>query len=551
MTRPLLLVLATVAAARLLLHLAAPRVPAVRDAGRRIADALESRWAPLAIALATIFVLSSAWGSWNEIPMIHDEASYLFQAKLFAQLRWAAPSPPIPEFFEQFHVFVVPTYASKYPPGHSLLLVPGIWLGVPGLMPVVISGITAALVYSIARRVADGAVALLTWLVWITAPFVLWVMGSYFSQTTSAMVWMLGWYALLRWREGGERWLLLVAASVAWLGFTRPLTAVAYALPIGVYVLWRVARTRRWAPLARALALGGAMLLVIPLWSAKTIGTWRTTPYSLYSKLYFPWDAPGFGLDSTPPSRALPPDMAWIHANSSRPHVDYVPAALPDVLQARGRQVGTDMWGFARVVLLPFAVVGMLLLGAELAFAIATGLLLLLAYLSFYHSPMWSLYYAELQPLLAYVTALGISWALRARTRDHVVRRRPGPLTADAAAALVPAVVLALGVGAPLVRERAEQGSATRTYQRDFVKAVRSIPVEKSIVFVRYGPNHNPHLSLVYNEPWLDDARTWIVYDRGPDNLRLMAKAPDRMPLLFDQARHQIHLFVPARDTLR
>ncbi len=550
MTTPLLIVLATLLVARF----AAPRVPILRDVGARVMDALESRWAPLGVALATVFALSYAWGSWNEIPVVHDEASYLFQAKIFAGLRWALPSPPIPEFFEQFHVFVAPTYASKYPPGHALLLVPGVWLGVPGLMPVVISGVTAALVFAIARRLVNGAVALITWFVWISAPFVLWVMGSYFSQTTSALAWMLGWYALLRWREGEERWLLVVAASVAWLGFTRPLTAIAYALPIGVYVLWRVVKAHRWASFARAMALGSAMLLVIPLWSAKTTGSWRTTPYSLYSKLYFPWDAPGFGLDSTPPSRALPPDMAWIHANTSQPHIGYVPSALPQAFAERSMQVGRDMWGFTRLILVAFALIGLLALSAELLFAIVTGVLLLGVYLSFFHSPTWSIYYAELQPVLAFLTALGVWTVLRARTVAEARRPSAGvtPETRGAlGAGLIPIAAVALLVLVPVVKERSEQGIATRTYQRDFVKAVRSIPVEKSIVFVRYGPNHNPHLSLVYNEPWLDEARTWIVYDRGPDNLRLMAKAPDRMPLLFNEARHQIHLFVPARDTLR
>jgi hypothetical protein len=132
---------------------------ALQRAGMRAAEMLASRWAPLAIALAGIFVFSFAWGSWNETAGVHDEMSYLFQAKLFASGRWTAPPPPIPEFFEQWHLFVVPRYASKYPPGHALLMVPGIWLGLPGLMPVVIGAVAGALVFSIARRLVNGVVA--------------------------------------------------------------------------------------------------------------------------------------------------------------------------------------------------------------------------------------------------------------------------------------------------------------------------------------------------------------------------------------------------------
>ena len=550
MTAALLVVVATLLVGRF----AAPRVPWLRSAGERVMTALESPRAPVAVALATAVALWYAWGSWNALPVVHDEASYLLQAKIFAMLRWTVPAPPIPEFFEQFHVFVVPAYASKYPPGHALLLAPGVWLGAVGLMPVVISAITAALVFAVARRVANGPVALVTWLVWLSAPLVLAVATSYFSQTTSALAWMLGWYALLRWRAGEERWLYVVAASVAWLGITRPLTVVAYAIPLGSYVLWRVARTRRWSSLVRPTAVGAAMLLVIPLWSAETIGTARTTPYSFYSELYFPWDAPGFGLDSTPPSRALPPDMAWIHENTSRLHADYVPAVLPKAFLERAEQVGRDMWAGKRLVLAAFAVAGLLAIGAELLFALATGVLLLGVYLSFLHSPLWSLYYVELQPVLGFLTALGLWNALWARSFADLRRARSVAAPEErgtVAASVVPVALVAVLCLVPALRERRLQGASVREYQERFAAAVGSIPFPRSIVFVRYGPEHNPHVSLIRNEPVFDSARTWIVYDRGRDNLRLMAKAPDRTPLIFDEARHQIHLFVPSRDTLR
>lgn len=550
MTTAFVIVLATLLVARF----AAPRVPPLRAAGGRVMQLLESRWAPLAVSLATMVALAYAWGSLSAIPVVHDEASYLLQAKIFAMLHWTVPPPPIPEFFEQFHVFVVPAYASKYPPGHALLLVPGIWLGAPGLMPVVISGATAGLVFAIARRVANGAVAFITWLVWLSAPLVMALSTSYFSQTTSALAWMLGWYALLRWRAGEERWLYVVAASVAWLGITRPLTAVAYTIPVGLYVLAQVTRTRRWPSLLRPMLVGVALLLVIPLWSAKTIGTARTTPYSFYSELYFPWDAPGFGLDSTPPSRALPPDMAWIHENTAPLHVGYVPAALPGAFVERAAQVGRDMWAGRRLVLAVLAVVGLAAIGAELLFALATGVLLLGVYLSFLHSPLWSLYYIELQPVLAFLTALG-AWNL-VRARSLTDLRRPtrdvGPGERGVAgAAFLPLAVVALLCLVPAMRERRAQGASAREYQERFASAVRSIPFPKSIVFVRYGPDHNPHVSLIRNDPPFDKARTWVVYDRGRDNLRLMAKDPERTPLLYDEARHQIHLFDPARDTLR
>ncbi|NUQ19386.1 MAG: hypothetical protein HOQ09_00310 [Gemmatimonadaceae bacterium] len=526
-------------------------VPFVRTAGERFARWLEHpRWAPLAIALLTTVILTLAWGSWREIPIIHDEASYLFQAKLFASGHWTAPSPPVPEFFEQFHVFVVPHYASKYPPGHALLMVPGIWLGLPGMMPVLLSAAAAALVFSIARRITNATIAFWTWVWWISTPFVLWILASYFSQSTSIFVWMLGWYALVRWREGGEQWLLLVAASVAWLAFTRPLTAVAYALPVGVYVLWRVARTKQYASLGRAMALGAAMLLVIPFWSAKTIGSVRETPYALYSRMYFPWDSPGFGLDSTPPMRALPPDMALIAKYTAPTHRDYVPAALPATFAARAFYVAKDVWGPPRVILCVLALIGLTALTAELAFGLASAVSLLVAYLWFGHGATWTVYYTETQPVLAMLVALGF-WRLlnlRVPSPDGSPRARvPRPLVAGMS--LLVAVMAVQFTWFMIVAAHNTVVQA-RDYQKTFIDAISRIPDRKAIVFVRYADDHNPHLSLVYNDPDLADAPRWIVYDRGADNERLLRAAPGRTAYIYDEPRHQIRTWVAAQDTV-
>ncbi|NUO62167.1 MAG: hypothetical protein HOQ11_16355 [Gemmatimonadaceae bacterium] len=532
-------------------------VPTARAAGARFARWLESpRWAPLAVALLTAVMLTAAWGSWHAIPVVHDEASYLFQAKLFASGHWTAPSPPFPQFFEQFHVFVVPRYASKYPPGHALLMVPGIWLGLPGLMPVLIAAAAAALVFSVVRRLTNGSIALLTWLLWITAPYELWVFGSYFSQSTSLLTWMLGWYALLRWREGGERWLLLVAGCVAWLAFTRPLTAVAYALPVGTYVLWRVSRTRQLASLGRAMALGAAMLLVIPLWSRETIGTERETPYALYSRMYFPWDAPGFGLDSTPPQRALPADMQLITLVNRESHLEYVPAALPRVLWKRAARVAKDVWGAPRTILALFAIIGLGAMSAEIGFGLATLGVLLLAYLWFNHAANWSIYYAEGHPVLMLITALGLwrvlQWCVPREERAEATRgdapaRAPRPMAA--AMVLVVAIFMA-DVARHMVANAHEASEMRESYQLAFQQAIAKIPDPKSIVFVRYAPDHNPHLSLIYNEPDLAEARHWIVYDRGGENARLLQLAPGRVGYLFDEPRHELRPWVAARDSV-
>src|ERR1700722_6449061 len=130
----------------------------------RLGDPLDSRWAPVVAGIITGALVWWVAGSLTRPPVIHDEAAYLLQAGIFARGRWTLPAPPLPAFFEQFHVLVTPVIAAKYPPGQALVLVPGVWLGVPELVPVLLSGLTGALIFVLARRVAGRWVGLLTWL---------------------------------------------------------------------------------------------------------------------------------------------------------------------------------------------------------------------------------------------------------------------------------------------------------------------------------------------------------------------------------------------------
>jgi hypothetical protein len=87
------------------------------------------------------------------------------------------------------------------------------------------------------------------------------------------------------------------------------------------------------------------------------------------------------------------------------------------------------------------------------------------------------------------------------------------------------------------VVERTRDGKqATMAGQRAFRETIAKLPGRQAVVFVRYAPSHNPHRSVIANEPDLAGARVWLVYDRGPDNERLLRAAPNRVAYLFDEA---------------
>jgi hypothetical protein len=514
--------------------------------------ALDSRWVVLAIGVLSALGMWWNWGSLHPLPVVHDETAYLLQADIFARGRWTAPSPPIPAFFEQAHVLVSPTVAAKYPPGHSLVLAVGALIGWPALVVVALWGIAGALLFVLARRVANGGVALVTWVLWMGSPTVQGFGPSYFSESTTAVCWLAGWYALLEWRATRRPpWLVALSVIVAWGAITRPLTMIAYAIPVAIVVGRDVLAQRRWRDFAIAMAAGCAVLALLPLWSVKTTGSWLETPLSLYTQQYMPWDVPGFGLTETPPSRALTPDMEALSSAYIPVHAQHTVDALPRIAVARLRVGASRMWGAAEMVLLPFALIGLLALGSATAVALAGAVLLLAAYLLYATPPIWTLYYIESAPVFAYLTASGIAMVAGA-----LLRRRASPLRGDAwrASGLVPtlatsALLLALPALASLnhARQRHRMG---RSYHAAFARMARTLPHRPAVVFVRYSPDHNPHLSLVRNAAALEREPVWVVYDRGAvENARLLSHAPGRQAYLYDEQNSRVFTYAATPPT--
>jgi hypothetical protein len=471
--------------------------------------------------------LSVAWGwGWrNPLASINDEASYLLQARIFASGRWTAPARAFPQFFEQMHQFVTPVTASKYPPGHALLLAPGVWLGVPELFPILLGGLAGALLFALARRLSTLPAALVCWILWVTSSGVRLYGTTYLSEVTTAFLWLCGWWALLRWRETGSRpFLLLLALCLSWGILTRPLTMAVFGLFAAGALAGRGTRRPRSADLGLAALLVASILLLIPIWSWKTTGNWRTTPYALYSRLYFPYERPGFGLDPAAPLRRFPPEMTSLDNYFRRVHREHTLSRLPAIAVDRLRAIAGDMWG-GRWILLFFFGVGLFSAKRGSLWALATCGGAFLAYLLYAHAPAWSVYYYESLPVLAFFTALGLNRAM-AFAADRVGARsgavgRGALLTAAAGGAIL------LGCWSGVVRTRAgrrallaEAQALSRRFSRQGSPG--------ALVFVPCALDHYPVCLLINGEPDLEHARVWFVHDRGPENDVLQRAVPER-----------------------
>jgi hypothetical protein len=520
-----------------------------RGIAARTLQVLDSPWVPLVIGVLTGLATWYVWGSLNRSAVLHDESAYLLQAELFSKLRFTAPSPPLPKFFEQLYVNLVPAVSSKYPPGTSLLLAPGMSYDLPGLPVVLMNAIAGALVFVLARRFSDGLTALLTWLVWGTSFPVQYFHAMYLSEVPSSLMWLLAWWGVARWSSSGRtRDLAIAAGAIAACGITRPLTAVALAISVGV-VLLLVARRRsesgprlgrrEIATLATAAALAG---IVVMVWSWRSTGSPFTTPLSLYTQRYVPFDRLGFGARSADmPSATLPWDQRVTDLSFYEEHRRHTVGSLPSAALARASAIGRDMWYDWRGGLALVAVLG--LVGAPTALWVGLGAVgaQLLLYLLYAHPARWSLYYIEGLPVLAFATALGVLRILELGARRQASSR--------ARLATGAALILALVYPAYItLRQVRAQIDTDHAYYDTFLSLLPPEP-DSAIVFVRYAPSHNDGLSLVRNPPNVHEARVWTVYDRGAQNAELLKIAPRRRPFLFEEASWSIRPLEEARPS--
>jgi hypothetical protein len=497
-----------------------------------------SKWLPAICGALAFGVVLFVWGSLNKLPIGTDEAAYLLQARIFASGRVVAPGRPLPEFFQQYHVFVTPVLASKYPPGHSLLLVPGIWLGLPGLVPALLVAVSAAILCSITRRFTNGATAILAVVLASTSEMALRFEASYFSEMTTGAMFAIAWWTLLRyWDSGRARWLVACAVAVGWGAITRPLTMAAFGLPTAVCAWLAIRRHRSWSHVIPALAAGAVTVAIMFAWNARVIGDWRTMTLTAYTRLYSPTDDIGFGVNPTPPAAHLSADQEALYSGIETLHRRYTLASVPSAAADRAANIIRGTWSYGGLTGL-FVLVGAVVLPAALTrMIVATLFCVFGVYLSYAHVPSWTLYYLEFQAPLGLLTAAGV-WGLARWMAPTVTRRWPSAARRKAPIELLAFAAMSLLLVAPAWNRAfgyRQARAADRRYPERLERAVAGLPPGNSIVFVREAQEHGEQ-RLMANVPDLASAPVWIVHDCGLDDSRLLARFPGRTPYLYWEA---------------
>jgi hypothetical protein len=361
----------------------------------------------IALALAVVGCVASylvADRVYDRLPHLEDEFAILWEAEVMADGSVSLPSPESPKsYLVPFVVDYGGQRFGKYPPGWPAALSLGARLSAPWIANAILTGVSIWLTYRLGSKLVSERLSLVAASLTLFSPMFLVLSGSLLSHTFSlflTLAFILAWLDLFDDTEGmvrgaiPTRLLKLVAGlSLGLLAITRPLTAVAVALPFIIH--GTVLGIRGGGEIRKRLADVGLLVLLmailLPYWQAMLTGDPSRNLYTLwweYDRIGF---GPGIGVTSGGHSLQL---------------------AYWNTQWSLG--VGAhDLFGWPHLswIFLPFGLFTLRKHGKS--WLLFSHFPLLVLVYSFYWVGSWLYgprYYFESLPILAIVSATGIAW---------------------------------------------------------------------------------------------------------------------------------------------
>lgn len=327
---------------------------------RYLAPAMSSTWGLFAVAGVTFTAcLLTSVILHEPVPRVHDEFSYLVMSNTFTDGHLSNPTPPVPEFFDTFHVLVRPVYASKYFPAQGLFLAVGQKLsGHPAVGVWLSSALACAAITWMLQAWLSPGWGLLGGILFV----VQYGIFSYWSQSYwGGMVPALGgalFFGALRrlWNAFSWQSAIWVALGSLILANSRPVEGFLAVLPGTGLFLHRLWRSHRWreAGFWRQFVLPGALVLTLGAiamgaYNRAITGSAFKTPYMLHEEQY--QETPLLLFLPLRPKLTYSSPMLqhYYEGNEMRPYVSQrIPKLWP---LAVGRKIAT-WWDFYCGVLL-------------------------------------------------------------------------------------------------------------------------------------------------------------------------------------------------------
>jgi hypothetical protein len=273
------------------------------------APAASRRWraAPLVVVMALAAVLSSGWVAYSvleRLPHTPDSLVYLLQARWLLDGSLSGEVSAIQDHLQVPYTYVVENrWLAHYPPGWPLLLAIGVAVGLPWLVAPLFGGLYILLLYLTGRELDGPILGLAAATLGLFSPMTRLIFGSMLSHAAASTLLLAAlWLTLVSCRNSGWQVSALAGAAAGLAFGIRPLTAVAFVIPLGgVLLLDFVLGRDRAAARLRLVGAGTAMLIAVaPSLIANRLitGSPFALPYSLAGgKMYFAANIP-FGFQN-------------------------------------------------------------------------------------------------------------------------------------------------------------------------------------------------------------------------------------------------------------
>lgn len=441
----------------------------------------------------------------EQIPHLEDEFAYLWEAEVMADGKVSLPSPDSP------HSFLVPFVVDyegqrfgKYPPGWPAALSLGARLGELWVVNSIFATMSIWLTYRLASKLVSERLSLLAAVLALLSPMFLLLSGSLLAHTFTlflTLAFILAWLDLFiePGVSGGQdipRWILILVAglSLGLLALTRPLTAVAVALPFVVHgmVLWIRGGSGIRVRLAAVGGIALAVALLLPYWQGMLTGDPTRNLYTLW----WEYDRVGFGPGVGVTEEGHNIYLAYWNTKWS-------------LKVGRHDLFG---WPYLSWIFLPF---GMYVLRKEFKSWLLFSLLPSMVFVyAFYWVGSWLYgprYYFESLPILAIISSAGIAWvggwlmegARFARTRRLAI--------------LAVVLILVTGNLAFYLPARMEMMSGLFDISRSRIEKFEELGAESGLVIVHTKDNWREYGNLLPLTPPFADSDLVVAISRGTE----------------------------------
>jgi hypothetical protein len=483
-------------------------------------------------------------------PSIHDEFSYLLAAETYSSGKLTNAPDPFWPHYESVHILQQPTYMSMYPPGQGLFLAVGIavakspWAGVIFSVALLFAALHWALLGWIPSRWA----LMMTLMAVIRWGLVSYWINSYWGGAVPALGGALVFGSVPRLvKKIRVRDTVALACGMVLLANTRPYEGLAVIVSLFVIlILWasrsgtlvHLRRPRIWIPVFAILMSAGAAML---FYNRRVTNSAVVLPYLLDRKQY-----------------AIAPLFVWQH---TRPAPKYNSLSLRDVYLAElGRYHAAregmgipeifrklkNIWIFYfgplfSIPLIAFISTRSKWTSEERSKARYFTIVLLALLITLFQVVWFYPHYAA--PGFAAAVAM-LAFGFR-NLRFWCWHERPTGLFLSRTIPIGCVLMATIPIAAHPLGWRLSAWplqwalGSPAAVQTDEIKSRVLTAGQKALVFVQYGPNHDPADEWVYNAPWVDKSPIiWARKVSPESDAVLIRHYPDRTVWLVKTDTH-------------